>query len=130
LLNGGEIVPFVDITKISGLDATDLRTSSHERENVDGGYIDAFYEGMRTVILEGTVYTNSQFMEAYLDNLKANYAPQKLPQPLYFGTDAGVRVVYGKPLGFKYDKEQLRRVGSCAFQLQVVCEDPRIYSPT
>ena len=129
LINGGATVPFLDLTQISGLDSTDLRQSSHDREGLDGGYIDALYEGMRTVSLDGTLYASTTAFETFVDQLKANFAPSAVGQPLYFGTDAGVRVVYGKSLGFKYDKTTLRRIGSCAFQVQVVCEDPRIYTP-
>lgn len=129
LLNGDEAVPFIDITQVTGLDATDLDVSEHTREQIDGGYIDAFYENMRKVILDGTIYADVFNMEEYLDSLKANYQPSMLAQPFFVGTDAGVRVVYGKSLGAKYDKTTLRRTGRAAVQLQIVCEDPRIYSP-
>lgn len=130
LLNGGAVMPFTDINKISGVDAADLRTSTHDREGLDGGYIDAAFEIMRTVSVEGVLYASNVAFETYTDSLKANFAPSKLAQPFYFGTDAGVRAVWGKALGFKYDKESMRRTGKAAFQVQVVCEDPRIYTPT
>lgn len=129
LLNADVAVPFADITKISGLDSADIRQSVHDREGMDGGYVDALYEQQRTVIIEGTLYTDNRSMETFLDQLKANFAPSALPQPLFIGTDAQLRVVYGKSLGIKYDKESLRRIGSCDYQIQIVCEDPRIYSP-
>jgi hypothetical protein len=129
LMNGSVAIPFTDVEKVSGLDATDLRTTSHDREGMHGGYIDALYEGMRTVTLEGTLYASTTGFETYVDSLKANYAPSAVSQPFYVGTDAGVRVVYGKSLGFKYDKDSLRRTGKCDYQVQIVCEDPRIYDP-
>jgi hypothetical protein len=129
LINGDVSVPFTDLTKVSGLDAAEIRQTSHNREGVDGGYLDAQFENMRTVTLEGTLYASTTGFESVVDDYKANFAPQSEPQPLYLGTDAGTRVVYGKSLGFRYDKEQLRRLGMCAFQVQVVCEDPRIYDP-
>jgi hypothetical protein len=129
LINGDANVPFTDVTKVSGLDSTDVRQTAHNREGVDGGYLDAQYENTRTVIIAGTLYTDGAGFELAVDDLKGNYAPQSEAQPLYLGTDAGVRVVYGKSLGVKYDKEQLRRLGMCDFQVQVTCEDPRIYDP-
>lgn len=130
LLNGSNIVPFIDIVKIAGLDAVELDQSEHTREQVDGGYIDALYEKMRAIILDGNLYANTFQMESYLDQLKANFAPSATPQPFYIGTDAGVRVAYGKSLGFKYDKETLRRTGRATCQITIMCEDPRLYSPT
>lgn len=130
LINGDSVVPFLDLEKIDGLDSADVRQSSHDREGTDGGYVDAEFENARTVTLEGTLYANTNGFETVVDDLKANFAPSALVRPLYFGTDAGIRAVWGKSLGFKYDKEQMRRRGAASFQVQVVCEDPRIYTPT
>ena len=123
LLNGSVALPFVDLTKIAGLDSTDIRSVTHDREGQNGGYLDSQYETLRTVTLEGTIYAAVTAMETYLDQLKANYAPRTTAQALYFGTDAGVRAVFGKPLGIKYDKDALRRLGKAEMQVQVVCED-------
>jgi hypothetical protein len=129
LINGDVSIPFLDLKKIDGLDSADIRQTSKEREGTDGGYIDALYENMRTVTLEGTLYADTNDFESTVDDLKANFAPAAFTRPLYFGTDAGLRAVWGKSLGFKYDKDEMRRRGSAAFQVQIVCEDPRIYTP-
>lgn len=130
VLNSSVSLPFVDIESIQGLDNAPVRASQVDREGDDGGYVDSEFESLRTVTLEGTVYADPNNVETYLDSLKANYAPTRAVQALYFGTDAGTRVVFGKSQGFKYDKNQLRRLGMAAFQVQVICEDSRIYSPT
>jgi hypothetical protein len=115
---------FVDITKVSGLDSAPLRTSEHDREDMDGGFIDAMYEKMRTVVLEGMVYGT----ETYLDTLKANFAPTLRAQPFYFlAPGVQERVLFVKSLGVKYDWEQLRRIGMSPIQFQMQAEDPAIY---
>lgn len=129
LLNGNPPVPFCDLTAVRGLDAAPLRVSSTDREGTDGSWTDALFESTRTVTLEGTVFANPTTLETYLDSLKANYAPVVTPAFLYFGADASVRGVLGRSLGFRYDKEQARRLGSVDFQIQVLCDDPRIYTP-
>lgn len=129
LINGDSAVPFLDLSKIDGLDSADVRQTTHEREGTDGVYIQAQFENARTVTLEGTLYADTNAFETVVDDLKANFAPAALARPLYYGTDAGLRAVFGKSLGFKYDKEEMRRRGAASFQVQVVCEDPRIYTP-
>lgn len=128
LLNGTSALPFVDVTSVEGLDSAPARTQTHDREGTDGGFVDSEFETIRTVSLEGYVYTNPSSMETYLDSLKANYAPSKNDQPFYFRTDAGLRLVFGKAQGFKYTKDPERGSGKVAFQIQIICGDSRIYS--
>lgn len=130
LLNGDTALPFVDIESVQGLDMADVRTQQLDREGVHGGYVEALYNTVRTVTLEGTVYASPSALETYLDSLKANYAPSAADKPLYFMTDSNQRLVFGKSLGFKYPKDNNRRLGIVKFQVQIVCQDPRIYSST
>lgn len=132
LLNGDDsALPFVDIESVQGLDMPEFRNQSHDREGLDGGYVDAPYLTSRTVTIEGTVYANPTNMEDYLDQLKANFAPTRDDKPLYFKTDNATlsdRLVFGKSLGFRYTKDANRRLGIAKFQVQIMCGDPRIYS--
>jgi hypothetical protein len=130
VLNGdSNSLPFTDVTSVEGLDMAPFRTQQHDREGVDGGYVDAEFETIRTITIEGQVYAAVSSTEDYLDRLKANFAPTRTPQPFYFQTDKGQRVVYGKSAGFSYPKDQNRRLGIFNFQVQILCEDPRIYDP-
>jgi hypothetical protein len=130
-LNTSPSLPFVDITKITGLDNSDISASMHGREGAHGGYVDAEFEAQRTVVIEGNIYASNTQLESYLDKLKAEYAPTRRAKGFYFATDnGGQRVVYGKPQGLRYDKDSQRRLGIVPFQVVILCEDPRIYSTT
>jgi len=128
ILNTSPSLPFVDITSIEGLDAAELRLQSHDREGIHGGYADATFETLRTVAIEGIVYADPAALETYLDQLKANFEPSRRPKRLFFGTDAGARFVWGKSLGIRFAKDNQRGRGVVPFQVQITCEDPRIYS--
>lgn len=129
-LNAGAAVPFVDLDIVDGLDSAPVRQQTVAFEGADGGWIDASYQDMRTVSLEGRIYASPTALETYLDQLKANFTRNLTPQPLYFGTDAGMRMVLAKCLGLRASKSRLRSMGVVEFQVQFICEDPRIYTPT
>lgn len=123
--------PFVDVTDVVGLDNAPYRETERDHEGEDGGFMDAEFEKGRTVLLKGNVYSASGTMEAYLDSLKANYAPSASLVPFYFkapGIDE--RVLFVKPLGCKYDWEQMRRTGQGTVQFKMFAEDPRLYAST
>jgi len=131
VLNTDPSAPFVDITKVTGLDSGPFRTTEQDHEGADGSFMDAEFEKGRTVILDGTIYTDGTNMETYLDLLKDNYAPSRTLLPFYLlapGVDE--RVLFVKPLGCRYDWEQMRRTGCAAAQFSMFAEDPRIYSST
>lgn len=128
LMNGAATLPFIDIKTVDGLDNAPYRTQTHDQEGMDGGFVDTEFESIRTVTIEGTLYADPTSMETFLDSLKANFAPSKTVKPLYFQTDAGQRLVFGKAQGIRYSKDQMRRLGQSAFQIQFMCEDPCIYS--
>lgn len=124
-------VPFVDITKVSGLDSGEFRVQDRPREGSDGGFMDTGFKDMRVIVLEGTVYGD----ESYLEQLKANWRPYRDGTD---GTGGGAvfrwradslnRYVKARSLGIKYDWDSIRRTGSTAVQFQLKCEDPTIYS--
>lgn len=122
-------LPFVDINKVIGLDNAPYRTTERDHEGTDGGFMDAEFEKGRSIVLEGVLYSSGNETESYLDSLKANYAPSRVLIPFYFkkpGVDE--RLLFVKPLGCRYDVDQLRRVGQAAIQFSMFAEDPRIYS--
>lgn len=118
-------LPFTDITQVQGLDSAPVRSSSNTREGQDGGFLDASFSDMRTIILTGTIYCPVASIEAYLDTLYANYAPSAIVQPFYFyHPGVGERVLFCKSLGVKCDTDTLRRTGQGAIQIQLQAEDP------
>jgi hypothetical protein len=129
LLNpSDQTLPFVDITKVSGLDTPELRSTERDHEGVDGGFLDAEFEKMRIITLEGQVIGEADFIEVFLDTLKGNWAPRRVSIPFYLAhPGVAERLVYVKPLGCRYDVDALRRVGSAAIQFLCQAEDPRIY---
>lgn len=129
VLNSTTSLPFVDVTSVLGLDNAPYRETRREHEGTDGGFIDAEFERGRDVLINAEIYTNSSTMESYLDSLKFNYAPSRTTIPFYFKAP-GVeeRVIYVKPLGVKYDWEQIRRIGQAKAQFKMFAEDPRIYT--
>jgi tail protein len=128
VLNTDVSLPFVDVETVQGLDNAPVRSQTHDRDGTDGGYVDAEFETIRTVTLEGTIYTAVGAFESFMDQLKACFAPTRTSVPLTFTTDAGTRFVMGKSQGIRYDKDSGRRLGIASFQVQIICEDPRIYS--
>lgn len=122
-------LPFIDVTRVSGLDNAPYRETRRDHEGSDGGFIDAEFEKARDIVIDGDVYSDTSTLENYLDQLKANFAPSQSLIPLYLkspGQDE--RLIYVKPLGCKYDWDSLRRTGIIRAQFKVHAEDPRIYS--
>lgn len=133
VLNDDTVVnqPFVDIEIVTGLDSAPFRQTKREHEGVDGAFMDAEFETGRDISFSGIVYANNNPLETFLDSLKANWAPSATLVPLYFLTnEAGLRVIFVKPLGCKYDWDSLRRTGRAAITFTAFAEDPRIYSGT
>jgi hypothetical protein len=128
VLNSDAVLPFVDVTKVAGLDSAPTRQTVKDHEGTDGGFIESQYETFRTVVLEGTAYTSPTAFDAYMDALKANFEPNTTDQPFYFQTDAGQRAVYGKSQGLKYEKSNARSRGEQEFNVTILCPDPRVYT--
>src|SRR3954463_428137 len=123
-----QVIPFVDITNVAGLDSTELRSTERDNEGVDGGFLDAEFEKMRTITLEGQLIADTYTAESMLDQLKGEWSPQGIV-PFYF-QHPGVseRLINVKPLGVRYNVDQLRRTGATDVQFMCQAEDPRIYS--
>lgn len=121
-------LPFIDLDSVTGLDSAPVRSSANMREGQDGGFLDALYSDMRTIVMAGTAYAPPGTIEQYLDSLYTNYAPNSSPQPFYF-KHPGVnqRTIFCKSLGVKCDTDSLRRFGSGAIQIQLQSEDPNKY---
>jgi len=131
ILNSDPFTPegsFVDITKVTGLSSAPYRTTERDREGMDGGFIDAEFEKMRTIVLEGTAYATVENIIAFLDLLKENYAPVKEPLPFYFhAPNIGVRVAFCKAYGVSFDWDTALRTGTSPVQFILTAEDPTIY---
>lgn len=129
VLNTEAVTPFVDITRIIGFDSADARETIREWEGNDGTFMDAEFEKGRNVVLEGSLYADTDAIEMFLDSLKENWAVRRDLTPLYF-KPAGVdeRALLVKPLGIRYDWESARRWGETRVQFRAFAEDPRIYS--
>jgi hypothetical protein len=132
LLNGSDSgLPFVDIERVAGLDSPPFRETARDHEGMDGGFIDAEFEKAREIILEGTVYCDSDNVEPFMDDIKANYAPVTSPIPFYLkSTGVDERVIFVKSRGARFDWETMRRLGMTAIQFMLYAEDPRIYTNT
>lgn len=131
VLNSSVFSPFVDIHKVTGLDSAPFRSTERDWEGNDGGFMDAEFEKGRPVILDGTVYSDTGSIEDFLDELKANYAPATSLQNFYFKSPGvSERLLFVKPLGCRYDWDELRRLGQASIQFSMFAEDPRIYDST
>jgi hypothetical protein len=132
LLNPSDntIPAWVDITKVTGLDSAPFRESQRDHEGVDGSFMDAEFEQGRSLVLEGMAYCNDGTqVEAFLDDLKWNWAPQSnLVNFYYKAPGVSERLLRVKPLGIRYDVETLRNTGCTNIQFQAFAEDPRIYN--
>jgi hypothetical protein len=127
LLNDDAVVPFFDVVSVQGLDNAPVRSVITPREGQSGSWIDAQYNTERTVVLEGNAYANSNSIDSYLTSLKSNWKASNILQSLYFGTQEGVRMVKGYPLGFNYTKDSGKGRGIVSGQMQFTCPDYRIY---
>jgi phage-related protein len=131
LLNGDAgSTPFVDVTGVSGLDSATYRTSKKDTEGFDGAVIEAEFESSRTITVSGTIYgITHALMEAYVDSLKANFAPSKDYQPLYFKVPGRMqRMAFAKcTSGLRSNWDPMRRLAIATFSATFECGDPIIY---
>lgn len=122
-------LPFVDIATVTGLDSAPFRETIRDHEGQDGSFMDAEFEKGREIVISGSAYANTGTMEAFLDTLKANYAPSKTLLQFFFRTPGvGTRFVYVKPRGVMYDWESFRRHGELRVAFKLFAEDPRLYA--
>lgn len=126
----GAGTPYI-IQKISGLDAPQARDESLLRPADHGAVSYTSYLNRRTITIEGMVVGNGGPVTALLDSLKQAFAPLSSPADLVFklpGVDP--RRVQAKPLSVTSDWEYQNIGLAASFQVQLVCDDPRIYGTT
>ncbi len=133
--------PLWDVQKVTGLDLPAVKISDKEFDGIDGGVVEAANISMRTIILEGVLYAHQDdSLEAYLDALKANYAPVPRQangtffdpsQKPFFVKAPGVaeRFLFAKSVGVKYDWDMARRFNSTPFQVILQAQVPTLFSP-
>jgi len=122
---------FIDVLKVSGLDTPDVRSTVEEYSTDHGGYADVRYFRQRTITIEGECFGSVADLEDYLDDWKQNFFPTSAALPFYLKLPGVTqRLAYAKSLGFKYDVDTLWRQGWSPFQVQLIAEDPRIYTST
>lgn len=122
-------LPFIDVESVSGLDSAPFRESERDSEGWDGGVVEAEFETIRTIEINGTIYATPTTVFDLLDDLKANFAPNTISQPFYFQMPTQEpRMVLCKSLGIKYDLNSAIRLSTTAFQIVLKAYDPTIYS--
>lgn len=129
LLNG-DVLPFMDVTNVQGLDSATFRTGFKSTEGQDGGTLEADFEDTRTIVIEGNIYADNHIqLEDVIDDLKANYAPSRVYEPFYFKqTNGNVRQAFCKcTSGFRSDWSSMKRVATTKFQITLQCADTIIY---
>lgn len=121
-------VPFVDIEKVTGLDTPPLEPGTHDKDSGHGGFTDAEFTEMRTIIFDGTVYGHPNEFEPVHDDLTEEYFPTNVNEKLWIKhPGVGLRYILCKPLGYRGDVDTGRRTGTGACQIQFIAEDGRKY---
>jgi hypothetical protein len=136
-------LPFYDVDTITGLDGAPPRVNSASRNDRDGAWVSATYVDMRTIAINGTMYTNSNDPDTVLDRLRAEYAPKRIGYSTPYGlpqySPTAVQPFWfqhpGKPLRFvlaqgggaQYSIDSSRRTGLTPLQLTLLAGDPYIY---
>lgn len=124
LLNGDVALPFIDVTKVQGLDMPDVDADIKEYDSWHGGYVAARFVNVRTIIITGILYADVNQVDVVTDLLKTNFMPSDEEYPFYFkGAGIGQRYIMCKSLGVKYDIDRLRSIGSCPIQFQLGAGD-------
>ncbi|HVI77456.1 MAG TPA: hypothetical protein VM715_04720 [Candidatus Acidoferrum sp.] len=135
LLNGPASADFFDVTNIEGMSMADTRVVTVDRDGAHGSYQYAKYLQPKTIVIDMMAYVvNGPGIIPLLDRLAANFEPDDNDYPFYTKpSGAEARVVFGKPLGIKYNHVSGGDEGGPnkrKVQAQILCEDPRHYSTT
>ncbi len=129
LLNNSTSLPFIDVHNISGLSMPKVDAKTIEYDGRHGGYAYAQYVGMRTIIIDGVLYANSNTISATLDTLTTNFAPKEEDFPFFFKEPGIVqRYILCKPIACDYDVDNLRNYGSSKIQIQLSAGDVTKYA--
>jgi hypothetical protein len=130
LLNAdAAVMPFWDVTKISGLaDFPELAYDVLDLDGMHGGFVTGNFFKHRMVIAEGNLYSAASDVDTNIENLKATLIPDGSNYPLYWKhPNKSQRYYMAKPVAFSSDVEAGRRTGTVPFQIQWGCTDPRSY---
>lgn len=127
-LNSSVALPFVDVTKVQGLDLPNIDSIDSEYDSRHGGYVYARFTGSRTIIIDGILYANANTIDTTIETLLANFTPRRDDDPFYYrGAGVVQRYIMCKPVGLHFDIDRLRSVGSCGIQIQLKAGDPVKY---
>ena len=127
-LNGSTALPFIDVSKVQGLDMPDIEEATSNYDARHGGYGYARFVGLRTIIITGTLYAAAASVDTVLDTLKSNFMPSDTEYPFYLrGAGPAQRYIMCKSLGIKYDIDRLRSIGSSPIQIQLLAGDVTQY---
>lgn len=128
VLNTDSVLPFYDVTKISGFDMPDVSINADDIDGMHGGSVYARYTGPRTVVMEGTLYADPMNFDLEFDRAMAFMIPTAVPLKLWYKHPGiSARYMMANPTAFKCDVDTGRRTGSAAFQFQWIAGDPRKY---
>lgn len=116
---------FIDISKVSGLDLPDFEVASYDNDGQHGGTTFAKFAKQRTIVLEGTMFTNAASADIFFEKILANFLPDNTAWPFYY-KPSGVaqRYLNAKAIACKSDLDTARRIGSAPIQIQLIAEDP------
>ena len=118
------------VRKVEGLDPPETRTDLIEKAEDHGSFVFARYLTHRTITIEGDLVgdPNNGFEDKVTD-LRAAMIPQESVSPLTFLIPGAVeKVVYAKPIRCSFPIDVAYGLGTCEWAVQLVAEDPRIYS--
>lgn len=123
-----QTLPFVDITNVAGLDTPEIRSTERDHEGAEGGFLDAEFEKMRTIVLQGQIIGDPSTVEVFVDRLKGEWAPRRTSTTFKFAhPGVSERLLFVKPLGVRFELSSLRSTGAMDVQFTCQAEDPRIY---
>lgn len=143
VLNGNNNMPTVgnpvwDILSVEGMDMPDIKVSSKDHDQWDGGAVEAGYVSIRTIVIKGNLICHqSDSLEYWLDKLKQNYAPTswesgfgKFSGGTFYAKAPGVpeRYLQAKVTGVKYTWDNTRRFNSQAFMITLQAAIPYWFS--
>lgn len=115
---------WVDIQKITGLDMPPVIAHEGDLDGMHGGFIDADFVGMRTIVLEGTVYAPVDKVDDFLDDIVGNFLPSREEFPFYVRQTSRQVYMMCKSLGVRFDVDNLRGSGRSSIQIQLICPNP------
>ena len=129
LLNGPSVLPFWDVTNITGLvDFPELDTKVIDVDGRHGAFVASRFFSNRVIVFDGTFYADPANVDTAVQTLRSSVLPESSGSPLYFKMSGlAQRYVTAKSIGFKCDVSTARRYGSGSFQLQFSADDPRHY---